>query len=261
MDTTQVAFYVPTYVFKMIQDAAGRQNKAPNVWIREVLFTELQLDVAAMGALPYQRPRLTPVKERILTVLLNEETEHNNRFLTTQQIIAACSCALQSAYINIRDLAREGLIERGLNSKSAMVGGAPCKTYAITEYGKELLSDTRNHAKTLMDAHNQRTQESYDAQVRASLISAGPRYTPEQLAQQKDDAHHNLRFIAIAVAMDKYEPGPGVQLDLQGEHQRLCDNADKAVAAGKTTWAALLTEIEAKVTALGGPDAIKARLP
>lgn len=239
---------IPPEVYRLIEARAAASEKLMNQWLRDVIFQELGLRADTYkDALPPEAPgRINPTKRAILEMLSSDDI---TRPSDTQDLLLKAHCSEQSVYIALRALHRAGLIERGVNRPRGL-GGAPCKTWLISETGRKLLTDDQNKIR---DVHEAFQRRSVSSAVELGVLKVVPAFTPEQQAIQRDDAHHNLRYIAMSV--DK----SGDVKNAVTAHKRLCDNADRAVEASKSTWAALNTEIVAKIEALGGPDAVKAQ--
>lgn len=251
MNNARITIALPLEVFRLAQAQAAREGAILPVWVRRVLFSALQVSEQTQAASDAPAFRLTPTKHAFLTLL------EKNGTLTTQALRDASHVAAQTVYNQIRDLSREGLIERGDNVKMNAGAGAPCKSWSITPLGREVLKSEHTSAQRTLEAMNTVAIES--ARAVGMLVpeaSQAPHVTPDET--YRPQVHGMLRYVAMALLGRAIESD--IDLDwAKVKHAHLCTVADTDVREGKSTYAGFLEKVTAKVESLGGMGAIVER--
>lgn len=245
---TQLSTRVPDSVYRVFQACAARAGVPLNVWMRDALCKVAEIDESTLQQTAVNLPpRLTQSRTSVLTFL-----EKSGGYCTTIDFIQALKLARQTVYNTVQDLAREGLIERGENQAVHVGVGAPCKTYRISELGREVLKASQGRAKSELEALNVRTVES--ARQLGDPLTVQPK--PDE--SYKAQVHAGLRYIAMSLLGRAIESEKDVAWAKE-KHAFLCGVADMDVAKGASTYAAFLDKVAAKIQALGGVDQIVER--
>lgn len=222
-----MSFAVTRAVYQRLRELATERGLVdPNNAARTILFE-------ACGETPpkptKRGPKFTAAQVAVLRFYAQADEPKS-----VPQAVRSVRYSQPTIQVAVRNFTEDGLLER----KDARPGfrGPPCGFYVITEKGKAQLTEFQGEARAAHEAIVMRT-EAQEHQLMGS-------------APQDDDRPHvekALKLIALSMA--------GL-VAWKEKSATLLANAEQEVATGSNTWASFRSALDARVTALGGAEAI-----